>query len=83
MAALVIGLVNGVLGPVVRFFSTPLTVVTLGLFSLVISAALFGLAAYLVPGFQADGFVPALLGAVLYGLFSWALQTLVGAKKDG
>ena len=83
VAALVIGLVNGVIGPVVRFFALPLTVFTLGLFSLVISAALFGLAAYLVPGFEADGFLSALLGAVLYGLISWALQTLVGAKKEG
>lgn len=81
-AAVVIGLVNGVIGPVVRFFAVPLTVFTLGLFSLVISAALFGLAAYLVPGFEADGFVSALVGAVLYGLISWALQTAIGVKKD-
>ena len=83
VAAVVIGLVNGVLGPVVRFFSFPITLFTLGLFSLVISAALFGLAAYLVPGFEADSIVSAFVGALAYGLVSWGLQRLVGTKNRG
>ena len=81
VAAVVIGLVNGFIGPIVRFFSMPLTLLSLGLFSLVISAALFALAAYLVPGFDADGVVAVLIGAVLYGFLSGALQSLLGAKK--
>lgn len=81
VAAAVIGLVNGFIGPIVRFFSLPITVLTLGLFSLVISAALFALAAWLVPGFSADGFVAVLIGALLYGFVSGALQSVLGANK--
>lgn len=81
VAALVLGLVNGVIGPVVRFFSFPITLLTLGLFSLVISAVLFGLAAYLVPGFEADGPVSVLVGALAYGVLAWLITSVVGAKR--
>ena len=81
-AAVVLGLVNGLLGPVLRFFSIPLRVLTLGLFSLVINAALFALAAYLVPGFDADGFGAVFIGAIAYGVLSWIVQGLLGSKKD-
>ncbi len=81
IAAIVLGLVNGFIGPIVRFFSFPITILTLGLFSLVISALLFGLAVYLVPGFETDGPVAVLIGALLYGVASWAIQGLLGAKK--
>ena len=81
VAAAVIGLVNAFVGPVLRLLSFPITVLTLGLFSLVVSAVLFGLAAYLVPGFSADGLGAVFVGAIAYGVLAWLLQTLVGARK--
>jgi putative membrane protein len=81
VAAVVLGLVNAIIGPVLRFFSIPLRLLTLGLFSLVINAVLFGLAAWLVDGFDADGPVTVFLGAVLYGIASWGIQSVLGANK--
>ena len=80
LAAVVLGLVNGVLGPVLRLLSLPIRLLTLGLFSLVINAALFALAAYLVPGFEADGLGAVFVGAIAYGLLSWLIQGLLGSK---
>jgi len=68
VGALVLGFVNAVVRPVLIVLTLPVTVVTLGLFLLVINAATFGLAAFLVPGFTVDGFGPALMGSVLYSL---------------
>lgn len=81
VAAAVIGLVNAFVGPILRLLSFPITVLTLGLFSLVVSAVLFGLAAYLVPGFSVDGVGPVFVGAIGYGVLSWLLQSLFGARK--
>lgn len=81
IAALVLGLVNGLIGPIVKFLALPLRILTLGLFSLVINAALFALAAYLVPGFTAEGAGPVFIGAILYGLISWGIQSVLGVKK--
>ncbi|RYJ02308.1 MAG: phage holin family protein [Acetobacteraceae bacterium] len=72
LAALVFGLVNAVVRPVLVLLSLPLTIVTLGLFLLVVNAAMLGLTALLLPGFQVDGFGPALLGAIVVSLVSWA-----------
>lgn len=81
VAALVLGVVNGVLGPVLRLLSFPIRLLTLGLFSLVINAVLFALAAYLVPGFEVDGVGAVFIGAIAYGLASWALQTVLRSRK--
>lgn len=81
VGAVVLALVNGILGPVLRFFSFPLKVLTLGLFALVVNAVLFGIAAYAVPGFDVDGPVTLFLGALLYGLGSWLVQSVLGARK--
>ena len=80
IGALVIGLVNAIIGPVVKLFTTPIRWLTLGLFTLVINAVLFYLAAYLVPGFEASGAVDVFLGALLYGIAASVLQSLLGAK---
>ena len=81
IAALVLGLVNGLIGPIVKLLALPLRILTLGLFSLVINAALFALAAYLVPGFEAEGAGPVFIGAIAYGLISWLIQSVLGVKK--
>ncbi len=68
--ALLLGIVNAVLRPILVILTFPITLVTLGLFLLVINAAMLGLVAWLLPGFAVDGFWPA-LGA-------WAIVTLAG-----
>jgi putative membrane protein len=71
VAALVLGAVNAVVRPVLIVLTLPVTIVTLGLFLLVINAALFGLVAWLVPDFTVNGFGAALLGSILYWLAGW------------
>lgn len=72
LGALVLGLVNSTLGRIVKFLTLPLTCLTLGLFTLVVNAAMLMLAGSLELGFKVDGFLPALVGstvlAVVYGL---------------
>ena len=69
-AALVLGLLNALLKPVLVLLTLPITVITLGLFYLVLNAVLFALGAALVPGFVVDGFGSAFFGAILMGLVS-------------
>jgi len=82
LVALVFGLVNAVVRPVLTLLSCPLIVVTLGLFLLVINALMLGLTSWLSSrlnlGFQVDGFWPALLGGLIIGLVSTALTLFVG-----
>jgi putative membrane protein len=77
MAALVLGLVNAVIRPILVILTLPVTLLTLGLFLFVINALLFWLAAEIVQGFHVDGFLAALIGSILYSLItlitSWIL----------
>jgi len=75
VGALVLGFVNAVVRPLLTILTLPLTLLTLGLFYLVVNAAAFGLAAAVVPGFSVASFWAALLGALVVSLVSW----LVGA----
>jgi putative membrane protein len=68
IASLVIGLVNATLGAFLRFVSFPITILTLGLFVLVINAFMLKLAAAISPGFQIIGFLPALEGAIILAI---------------
>ncbi|MDQ6701564.1 MAG: phage holin family protein [Acidobacteriota bacterium] len=77
VAALVIGLVNATIGLLLKIITFPLTIVTLGLFWLVINALMLKLAAALVPGFRVNGFLPAFLGAILLTLVSTLLHWVV------
>jgi putative membrane protein len=76
-AALVLGLINAVIRPILVILTLPVTLLTLGLFLFVINAFLFWLVAEIVKGFQVDGFLAALIGSVLYSLItlftSWLL----------
>jgi putative membrane protein len=65
IAALVIGLVNATIGTLLRIISFPITILTLGLFLLIINALMLKLAAALSPGFQIIGFLPAIEGAII------------------
>jgi len=71
LATLLLGFVNAVVRPVLIFLTLPITILTLGLFLLVVNAATFGLVAWLVPGFHVAGFWPALAGAIITGVVGW------------
>ena len=80
VGAAVLGLVNTVVRPVLTFLTLPLTILTLGLFYLVVNGAAFGLAAALVPGFGVQSFVSAKLGALVTGLAAWVVGAVVTPK---
>ena len=82
IVAVVFGLVNGILGPVLRLVTLPLSIVTFGLFVLVLNALLLVLAAWLVPALTIDGFWSAFIGAILIGLVSWALNHLLAEPVE-
>lgn len=77
IAALILGLVNTLIRPLLILFTLPATVLSLGLFIFVINALLFWLVANFVSGFAVAGFWSALGGAILYSLLSWALSSLL------
>lgn len=76
IAALVLGLVNALVRPILTLLTLPITILTLGLFYLVVNGMAFGLAAALVPGFDLAGFGSAILGALLVSIVSWVLGAL-------
>ncbi|HST50196.1 phage holin family protein [Jatrophihabitans sp.] len=76
-------LVNAILGPVFKLLSLPLIVLTLGLFLLVVNAALLGITAALSSHLDIDGFGSAVLGGLLIAVFSWLLEwALPGRRSD-
>lgn len=74
LAAIVLGIVNAVVRPVALLLSVPLTILTFGLFVLVVNAGMLGLVGALVPGFTVAGFWPAVLGAIVVSLVSAAID---------
>jgi len=85
IAVLVLGLLNAILRPLVNMFTGCLQILTLGLLTLVINAAFFGLAASLVPGFEVRGFWPAFWGAIVMSILSFIFSMFVrldDKKKD-
>ena len=82
--ALVLGLVNALIRPVLILLTLPINILTLGLFTFVINGLLFWFVASFVKGFFVAGFWPAVAGAIVYSVISWALSGLVlGAKRQG
>ena len=80
VAALVMGAVNALVRPLMFVLTFPLTVLTLGLFLLVLNAAMLGLVALLVPGFHIAGFWTALGASLVVSLVAWIASSLIGAK---
>lgn len=76
LVALVLGLLNVTLKPILLILTLPLNLLTLGLFSFVINAGLILLSATFVKGFVVDGFIPALLGGALIAVVGWILHKL-------
>ena len=80
LAALLLGFVNAFVRPIVIVLTLPITVITLGLFLLIVNAAMFGLVAWLLPGFVVSGFFAALFGWLIVSAVSWLASWYVGPK---
>jgi len=81
VTALILGLINLVIRPILLLITLPINLVTLGLFTFVINALMLLLASSIVKGFSIDGFMPALIGAILVWLVSMAEDALLGSSK--
>jgi putative membrane protein len=79
-AGLLLGIVNAVVRPVVVVLTLPFTILTLGLFILVVNAAMLGLVSWLVKGFELDGFGAAVLGALVVSLTGWLGASFIGPR---
>ena len=77
-AAVALGLINAFVRPLVVLFTLPLTILTLGLFLLVINAGMLNLADWFVDGFSVRGFWSSVFGAIVVGLTSWLGSSFVG-----
>ena len=82
IAAVAIGLVNATLGLFLKVVTFPLTILTLGIFWLVINAVMLKLASAFVPGFHIRGFIAAFLGAIVLSLVNMLLKWLVIPRKS-
>jgi putative membrane protein len=81
VAALIIGLINAIIRPLLVLLTLPVNIMTLGLFTLVINAILFWFASTIVKGFEVSGFGAAFLGALAYWLIAWFGNLIAGTKK--
>jgi putative membrane protein len=82
IAAAVIGLVNVLIRPLLVLLTLPVTLLTLGLFILVINGLLFLLVGNVLESFEVQGLWSGILGAILYSIVSWALTALVLGEED-
>ncbi len=82
IAALVLGLVNTLIRPILVILTLPVTLLTLGLFIFVINALLFLFVGNLLSGFTVNGFWAALLGSILYSVISWLLSSLLLGERS-
>jgi putative membrane protein len=78
LAAILLGLVNAFIRPIAFVLTLPITMVTLGLFLLVLNAAMFGLVAAMLDGFVVSGFWSALFGALIVGITSTIASWCIG-----
>jgi putative membrane protein len=81
LAALILGVLNCLVRPLLILVTLPITILTLGLFLLVVNALVLGLAAALVPGFTIASFGAAVLGAVLLTLFNLVASSLLHPRR--
>ncbi|MBD2461691.1 phage holin family protein [Oscillatoria sp. FACHB-1407] len=84
VSSAVFGILNAILGPILRFLGAPITFLTLGLFAIVINGFIFGLAAWLVQGFRLRwGIWSALLGGFLLGIINALIFRILGGILPG
>ncbi|MBS0295207.1 MAG: phage holin family protein [Proteobacteria bacterium] len=85
-AAVLLGVVNAIVRPVLVILTLPFTLITMGLFLLVVNAAMLGLVSLILKGFVIDGFWAAILAAIVTGLVSWVATSVIDgpdAKSTG
>lgn len=83
LAAVLLGIANAVVRPILVVLTFPITVITLGLFLLVVNAATIGLVAVLLDGFVVDGLWPGIGAAIVTGVVSWVAGALIGDDRRG
>jgi putative membrane protein len=79
-AGLLLGLVNAIVRPIIVILTLPITIVTLGLFLLVINALMVWLVSKMMNGFAVDGFLSAVLTAVIVSIVSWIANGFIGSR---
>jgi putative membrane protein len=79
-AALLLGIVNAVVRPLLVILTLPITLLTLGLFLLVVNAAMLGLVAWMFDNFTIAGFWPAVLGSIAVSLTGWLASYFIGPR---
>jgi putative membrane protein len=82
IAALVLGLVNTLIRPILLLLTLPATLLTLGLFIFIVNGFLFWLVGQMDLGFSVSGFWNGVVGAVVYSVISWLLSALILGRKD-
>jgi putative membrane protein len=83
IVAILLGIVSITLKPLLLLITLPINILTLGLFSFVINALMLWLVASFVEGFEIEGFVPALLGALILAVIHWIVERLTAHKPHG
>jgi len=81
-AAVVLGLINAFVRPLAVILTLPITLITLGLFLLVLNAGMLALAGWMLPGFHIAGFWPAFLGAIVVSLVSSVGSWFFGPRRS-
>jgi putative membrane protein len=81
LAALVLGLLNAIIRPILFILTLPITLLTLGLFTLVLNGLMFWLAARLIDGFEVTSFGWAMVAALAYSIVSWGVSSLLMRNK--
>jgi putative membrane protein len=82
IVAIVFGLINSLIRPIVKLLTFPITIVTLGLFTLVINAAMLQLTDWLTSGLNVVGFWTSIFGGIIISLVSWLLSMLLPDQDD-
>ena len=81
LAAFLLGIANAVVRPILTFITFPLTIITFGLFLLVVNAAVIGLVAAFLPGFAVDGLWAGIGAAIVTGVVSWIAGWFIGPRE--
>ena len=83
LAAVLLGIVNAIVRPILVVLTFPITVITLGLFLLVVNAATIGLVAVLLDGFVVNGLAAGIGAAIVTGVISWLAGAFIGDDRKG
>lgn len=83
IAAGILGLINVFIRPVLIILTLPLSIITLGVFTFFINALLLELVAYIIPGFEVEGFLAAFLGALIISVVSWLANFFIVNNNTG